>query len=146
MQYLKQKQASSLLNTPPMFAWYVSGLIFQWMKREGGVVALAAVNQKKAEKLYRFIDDSDFYHNTVAKPYRSRMNVIFTLSNDALTADFLLQAKAQGLFNLQGHVSLGGVRASIYNAMPESGIDTLIQYMDAFVAQSAMKNKKSISA
>src|SRR5699024_9002867 len=108
----------SMLNTPPCHAWYLSGLVFQWLKRNGGLTGIAERNARKARKLYDAIDGSDFYSNPVAVEARSRMNVPFLLANDELNATFLAEAEAAGLATLKGHRSVGGMRASIYNAMP----------------------------
>ncbi len=124
----------SMYNTPPTYAWYIAGLVFAWLKNNGGLTAMAAVNQRKAEKLYRYIDASGgFYRNPVEPASRSWMNVPFTLKDAALDEPFLKGAKAAGLVQLKGHRSVGGMRASIYNAMPEAGIDALIAYMQDFL-------------
>ncbi len=127
----------SMYNTPPTYAWYLAGLVFQWIKRKGGLEAMAEINQRKAQKLYELIDASDFYHSPVDVPCRSRMNVPFTLSNPELDADFLARAAEQGLLTLKGHRSVGGMRASIYNAMPEAGVDALVAFMQAFEKEVA---------
>ena len=130
--YKVQADNDSMYNTPPTYALYLAGLVFQWLKDLGGLTGMAEINQRKAEKLYAAIDDSGFYQNPVDKQYRSWMNVTFTLNNSDLDADFLAGAKQAGLLTLKGHRSVGGMRASIYNAMPEEGVDTLIQYMQDF--------------
>ena len=130
--YKTQADAGSMYNTPPTYAWYLAGLVFQWLKDLGGLAAMAEINQRKAEKLYTAIDGSDFYHNPVEPASRSWMNVPFTLANPDLDADFLSEAKAAGLLTLKGHRSVGGMRASIYNAMPEAGVDALIAFMAEF--------------
>ncbi len=130
--YKNHADADSMSNTPPTYAWYLAGLVFKWVKRQGGLKAMAERNQRKAEKLYNVIDASDFYSNPVKKENRSRMNVPFILANPDLDADFLAQAKKRGLVTLKGHRSVGGMRASIYNAMPEEGIDKLIEFMAEF--------------
>ena len=122
----------SMLNTPACFAWYVSGLVFKWIRDEGGLAAVGARNQRKAKLLYDYIDSQDFYRNPVARADRSWMNVPFTLAKAELDADFLKGAKAAGLSGLKGHRAVGGMRASIYNAMPESGVATLVDYMKEF--------------
>lgn len=132
LDYKAQAEADSMLNTPPCFAWYVAGLTLQWLKRQGGLEAIAERNARKADKLYGFIDDSGFYSNPVAPGARSRMNVPFLLADDSLNAAFLEQAEAAGLPGLKGHRSVGGMRASIYNAMPEAGVDALIDFMGEF--------------
>jgi phosphoserine aminotransferase len=110
----------------------MAGLIFQWLKRQGGVAAMEAANKAKAELLYRTIDASSLYFNKVQKDCRSRMNVPFFLREESLNEAFLSGAKDAGLLQIKGHKSVGGMRASIYNAMPEAGVDTLIDYMKQF--------------
>jgi phosphoserine aminotransferase len=122
----------SMYNTPPTYSWYLAGLVFDHVLKQGGLSAMEAVNKRKAEKLYRAIDDSEFYSNPVALNCRSWMNVPFILANADLDAAFLEQAAAQGLTTLKGHRSVGGMRASIYNAMPEAGVDALIAFMQEF--------------
>jgi len=122
-----------MLNTAPTYAWYIAGLVFQWLKRQGGVTAMAEINRRKSSKLYSFIDGSGgFYANPVDTPCRSWMNVPFTLRDESLDGTFLKESQAAGLAALKGHRSVGGMRASIYNAMPESGIDALIDFMGDF--------------
>jgi phosphoserine aminotransferase len=125
----------SMLNTPPTYSWYVAGLVFQWLKRQGGLAAMGERNRAKAEALYRAIDDSGFYRNPVARDSRSWMNVPFTLPNPDLDKPFLEEAKKAGLVTLEGHRSVGGMRASIYNAMPREGVDALIAFMRDFAAR-----------
>ena len=122
----------SMYNTPPTYAWYLAGLVFQWLKRNGGLAAMAEVNRRKAEKLYAAIDGSDFYSNPVDPACRSWMNVPFVLADPELDATFLKEAEARGLTTLKGHRSVGGMRASIYNAMPEAGVDALVEFMGDF--------------
>ena len=122
----------SMLNTPPTFAWYLSGLVFKWLKKNGGVSAMGERNRIKAERLYGAIDGSSFYMNSVAKDSRSWMNVTFTLAKPELDALFVEQASAANLKNLKGHRVFGGMRASIYNAMPLAGVDALIEFMREF--------------
>lgn len=122
----------SMYNTPPTYSWYLAGLVFDWLKQKGGLQAMADINRSKAEKLYAMIDDSDFYSNPVDKTCRSWMNVPFILGDDKHDAKFLEQAEKQGLTTLKGHRSVGGMRASIYNAMPVEGVDTLIEFMRDF--------------
>ncbi len=124
--------ADSMYNTPPTYSWYLAGLVFQWLKRKGGLEGIAEINQRKAAKLYNAIDGSDFYANPVDVDCRSWMNVPFTLADSALDGTFLDEAKEIGLVTLKGHRSVGGMRASIYNAMPESGIQTLVDFMADF--------------
>jgi len=126
-----------MLNTPPTFAWYLAGLVFQWLKARGGVAAMEEQNRSKAELLYDAIDASDFYTNPVAVPYRSWMNVPFTLVKPELDGDFLAQAEKAGLTNLKGHRSVGGMRASIYNAMPVAGVRALVDFMAEFENNNA---------
>ncbi|WP_028079033.1 3-phosphoserine/phosphohydroxythreonine transaminase [Solimonas soli] len=130
--YKQMADNESMLNTPPCFAWYVSGLVFKWIKANGGLKAIGERNAKKAELLYGYIDAQDFYKNPVAKADRSRMNVPFVLANAELDADFLKGAKAAGLNGLKGHRSVGGMRASIYNAMTLEGVQQLVDYMKEF--------------
>ncbi|MHB1240254.1 MAG: 3-phosphoserine/phosphohydroxythreonine transaminase [Gammaproteobacteria bacterium] len=132
MDYKVQADADSMYNTPPTYAWYVAGLVFQWIKRQGGLEAMAVRNRRKAEKLYAAVDASDFYHSPVEPASRSWMNIPFTLTDAALDADFLAAAKAAGLVALKGHRSVGGMRASLYNALPEAGVDALVDFMAEF--------------
>ncbi len=131
--YKIHADAESMYNTPATYSWYLAGLVFQWLKKNGGLTQMAAVNQRKAEKLYAAIDNSGFYKNPVDTACRSWMNVPFTLANPELDAVFLTEAKAAGLVTLKGHRSVGGMRASIYNAMPEAGVDALVAFMADFV-------------
>lgn len=135
--YKIHADADSMNNTPPTFGWYLAGLVFQWIKRQGGVQAIAEINRRKAAKLYAAIDGSDFYGNPVAVNNRSIMNVPFTLADTALEARFLELAEAEGLLNLKGHRSVGGMRASIYNAVPEAAVDALIDFMQRFEKEQA---------
>ena len=133
LNYQIHAENDSMYNTPPTYAWYIAGLVFQWVKRKGGLAAMAEINQRKAQKLYGVIDNSGgFYTNPVDKPYRSWMNVPFILSDAGLDESFLSETKAAGLVQLKGHRSVGGMRASIYNAMPEEGVDALIDFMQQF--------------
>jgi phosphoserine aminotransferase len=122
----------SMLNTPPTFGLYFAGLVFKWLKRQGGLAAVAERNRTKAEKLYRAIDESGYYRNPVAKNCRSWMNVPFTIPNPDLEKTFVAEAAAAGLANLEGHRSVGGMRASIYNAMSLQGVEALIAFMQDF--------------
>ncbi|MEX2124253.1 MAG: 3-phosphoserine/phosphohydroxythreonine transaminase [Woeseia sp.] len=130
-------ESGSMVNTPPTFAWYVSGLVFRNLRNEGGLTAMAERNERKAAKLYAAIDSSEFYSNPVNIDCRSWMNVPFVLREAALDGKFLGEADAAGLKNLKGHRSVGGMRASIYNAMPEEGIDRLIEFMHDFERANA---------
>jgi phosphoserine aminotransferase len=132
LDYKTHADNDSMYNTPPTYAWYLAGLVFQWLKDLGGLAAMAEINQRKAGKLYAAIDGSDFYANPVQPDCRSWMNVPFTLADANLDADFLAGAKAADLLTLKGHRSVGGMRASIYNAMPEAGVDALIDFMAEF--------------
>jgi phosphoserine aminotransferase len=122
----------SMANTPPTFTWYLAGLVFKWLKQGGGLAAMGQRNRSKAEKLYAAIDASDFYRNPVDRSCRSWMNVPFILAKPELDKTFLAEADKAGLTNLAGHRSVGGMRASIYNAMPEAGVDALIGFMQEF--------------
>ncbi len=122
----------SMYNTPPTYSIYMAGLTFQWLKRQGGVAAMEQQNIAKAKLLYDFLDSSSFYSNKVARDCRSRMNVPFFLADESLNDAFLAGAKAAGLLQLKGHKSVGGMRASIYNAMPIEGVQALVNYMQTF--------------
>ena len=135
MNYEVMAKADSMYNTPSTYAWYIAGLVFKWIKKQGGLEGMGEINKRKADKLYAAIDNSDFYKNPVEKEFRSWMNVPFTLANSDLDAEFLEQASARGLVTLKGHRSVGGMRASIYNAMPEAGIDALTEMMQDFEKQ-----------
>ena len=130
--YKKHADHGSLLNTPPTYNWYLLGLVLEWLKQEGGVAAMEARNIRKAEKLYAAIDASAFYANPIDPAFRSRMNVPFRLADAGLEQTFAAEAAAHGLVALEGHRSVGGLRASIYNAMPEAGVDALIAFMAEF--------------
>ena len=130
--YKTHADSDSMYNTPPTYGWYLAGLVFDWIKGKGGLAAMEEINVRKADKLYNAIDGSDFYANPVDPDYRSRMNVPFTLANPDLDPVFLEEAKAAGLVTLKGHRSVGGMRASIYNAMPEEGVDALVDFMGDF--------------
>jgi len=132
LDYKIQADAGSMYNTPPTYAWYLAGLVFAWIKDRGGLTAMAEINKRKADKLYAAIDGSDFYQNPVRPDCRSWMNVPFTLADAELDSVFLEEAKKEGLMTLKGHRSVGGMRASIYNAMPEAGVDTLVAFMAEF--------------
>lgn len=135
--YAVHAEADSMLNTPPTFGWYLAGLVFKWLKAQGGVDAMAVLNERKAKKLYDYIDNSRFYSNPVALNGRSWMNVPFTLADDSLDKAFLAQAEEAGLLNLKGHRSVGGMRASIYNSVPEASVDALIAFMQKFDAEQS---------
>jgi phosphoserine aminotransferase len=129
-------QNESMFNTPNTWAWYLAGLVFEWLKDQGGVDHVAAVNEAKANKLYHFIDESGYYTNSIKPQQRSWMNVTFALPNESLNSEFLAQSKEAGLLNLKGHKAFGGMRASIYNAMPSEGIDALIAFMKTFAEKN----------
>lgn len=138
MDYAVMAENGSMLNTPPTFAIYVAGLVFQWLKRQGGLAEVEKINRHKAELLYACIDESEgFYRNPVRIADRSRMNVPFTLLRPELDAAFLAESKAAGLASLKGHKSVGGMRASIYNAMPTDGVRTLVEFMNDFRKRNA---------
>jgi phosphoserine aminotransferase len=130
--YATHAKAGSMYNTPPTYSWYMAGLVFEWIKNKGGLDAMAEINKRKSDKLYAAVDNSDFYSNPVDPACRSWMNVPFILANADLDARFLEEAKGAGLVTLKGHRSVGGMRASIYNAMPEDGVDALIAFMQEF--------------
>ncbi len=132
MDYKTMADADSMANTPPTYAWYMAGLVFEWLKERGGLEAMGERNERKAGKLYAAIDESDFYTNPVDGACRSWMNVPFILADDGLNDTFLAEAREAGLVTLKGHRSVGGMRASIYNAMPEEGVDALVDFMADF--------------
>jgi phosphoserine aminotransferase len=137
LDYKTHADNDSMYNTPATYSWYVAGLVFEWLKDLGGLAGMAAINQRKAEKLYAAIDQAGgFYHNPVAKHCRSWMNVPFTLANADLDEIFLKEAKQAGLVTLKGHRVVGGMRASIYNAMPDEGVDTLVSFMADFAKRN----------
>ncbi len=133
--YAIQNKAKSLYNTPPTFTWYMAGLVFKWVKEQGGVSTMQRNSITRSAKLYEAIDTSEFYANPVRTEYRSRMNVPFTLQDDSLNDVFLAEAKQAGMVELKGHRSVGGMRASLYNAMPEKGVDVLIDFMQDFASR-----------
>lgn len=130
--YKVQAEADSMINTPPSYAIYIAGLVFQWLKRLGGLARMEEMNVAKARLIYDYLDQTEFYHSPVAKADRSRMNVQFRLRNERLDAEFLKQADSAGLTQLKGHRALGGMRASIYNAMPRAGVQALVDFMQEF--------------
>jgi len=132
MTWRSYAESGSMTNTPPTFAWYVADLVFRYLQDSGGLEAMAEVNARKASKLYEAIDSSGFYSNPVQKDCRSWMNVPFVLADASLDARFLQESAAAGLANLKGHRSVGGMRASIYNAVPEEAVDALIDFMREF--------------
>ena len=132
LDYTVLAENDSMFNTPPTFAWYLSGLVFKWLKEQGGIAEIEKRNKAKAELLYKTIDDSNFYRNQVADANRSRMNIPFQLANSALDELFLKESLAAGLHALKGHRVVGGMRASIYNAMPLEGVQALTNFMIDF--------------
>ncbi len=132
--FAAQAKADSMLNTPPTYSIYIAGLVFEWLLAQGGVAAMEARNKAKAELLYSAIDASALYTNPVEASVRSRMNVPFLLRDESLNAAFLQAAEQEGLLGLKGHKSVGGMRASIYNAMPLAGVQKLVDFMRHFEA------------
>lgn len=137
LQYKTHADAASLYNTPPAYGIYICGKVFKWLKRQGGLAAMKEYNEKKAAILYDFLDNSALFQGTVAKADRSLMNVPFVTGNEELDAKFVKEAKAAGLENLKGHRSVGGMRASIYNAMPIEGVNALVEFMKKFEKENA---------
>ncbi len=135
--YKQQADNDSMLNTPPTYAIYIAGLVYQWVKDQGGLQAMAEHNQKKAAVLYDYLDQSNFFSSPIAREDRSLMNVPFKLKNESLDDAFLKGAQARGMVQLKGHRSVGGMRASIYNAMPVEGVKALVAYMQEFEKQNA---------
>ncbi len=136
-QYSIMNENHSFYNTPPTYSWYIMSLVLAWVKQKGGVDAMFAMNQRKAKKLYAMIDGSNgFYQNNIHTDCRSMTNIVFTLQNPQLEAVFLEQSKAANLTNLRGHRIVGGMRASLYNAMPEAGVDHLIEFMQEFLRKN----------
>ena len=132
MKYKTHADAKSLYNTPPAYGIYICGKVFQWLKRQGGLTAMKAYNEKKAKILYDYLDESNMFHGTVAKKDRSLMNVPFVTGDQELDAKFVKEADKAGFKNLKGHRSVGGMRASIYNAMPIEGVEALVEFMKKF--------------
>ena len=130
--YATQVNNDSMFNTPATFPWYAAGRVFEWLKEQGGLSNMQKINKTKAETLYHAIDNSDFYSNPVSIQYRSWMNVPFLLADDKLNSLFLERSKDANLLALKGHRSVGGMRASIYNAMPQEGVDALVKFMNDF--------------
>jgi phosphoserine aminotransferase len=132
LDYARQAEHASMLNTPPTYNWYLLGLVLQWLKAQDGVAAIEQQNIRKSEKFYAAVDQSSLFSNWIAKSCRSRMNVPFRIAAPELEQPFLEQANRAGLLNLEGHRSVGHFRASLYNAMPEAGVDVLIEFMREF--------------
>jgi phosphoserine aminotransferase len=137
LNYTIQAKNDSMLNTPPTFSLYLAGLTFRWLLERGGLAAVEKANIAKAKLLYDYLDSQDFYANPVAREDRSRMNVPFTLRDSSLDERFLAGAEARGLSQLKGHRSVGGMRASIYNAMPREGVEALVEYLEDFRRKNA---------
>ena len=137
LNYQVAAKNGSMYNTPPTFSWYLSGLVFKWLKKQGGLEAMAKLNHAKQALLYQAIDSSDFYSNPVSKNARSWMNVPFRLADEKLDKAFLQGADARGLLNLKGHRSVGGMRASIYNAVSLQAVEALVTYMQDFEKEHA---------
>jgi phosphoserine aminotransferase len=132
LDYRTHAKEKSLYNTPPCFAIYTFGLVMKWLKANGGLAGIAERNARKAGKLYAEIDRTGFYRGHAQKDCRSNMNVTFRLPSEELEAEFVKQSKASGMDGLKGHRSVGGLRASIYNAFPEEGVDALVAFMREF--------------
>lgn len=132
LDYQVHAKAGSMSNTPPTYAWYLAGLVFKWLKAQGGLAGIAENNRRKAETLYSAIDNSNFYSSPVVKENRSWMNVAFTLADAALDKAFIKGAEARQMMNLPGHRSVGGMRASLYNAVGQDSVDALVGYMAEF--------------
>src|SRR4029078_7052245 len=144
LNYAVQAENGSMYNTPPTFAVYTLGLVVKWLIAQGGLSAIASVNERKAAKLYAEIDRTGFYRGTAAKDSRSLMNVTFRLATEELEKRFVKESPAAGLDGLKGHRSVGGMRASIYNAFPEEGVDALVEFMRAFEAKHGERRIQGI--
>jgi phosphoserine aminotransferase len=132
LSYETHAKAGSLYNTPPCYAIYVLGLVLQWLRDLGGPQAMGEINRRKAGMLYHYLDSSGLFQGTVTERDRSLMNVPFVLPTDEQNKAFIAEAESNGFVNLKGHRSVGGMRASIYNAMPESGVQALVSFMNEF--------------
>ena len=137
LKYKTHADANSLFNTPPAYGIYICGKVFKWLKKQGGLAEMKKKNEDKAKILYDFLDSSKLFKGTVRKEDRSLMNVPFVTGNDELDAKFVAEAKAAGFENLKGHRSVGGMRASIYNAMPKKGVEKLVEFMKKFEEENA---------
>lgn len=137
LKWKTQADAGSLYNTPPCYGIYICGKVFKWIKKMGGLEAMKAINEKKAAILYNYLDSSKLFKGTVAVADRSLMNVPFVTGNEELDAKFVKESKAAGFENLKGHRTVGGMRASIYNAMPIEGVEKLVEFMKKFEAENA---------
>jgi len=136
LKWKTQADNDSLFNTPPCYGIYICGKVFKWLKKKGGLKAMKEINEKKAKILYDFLDESKLFKGTVVKEDRSLMNVPFVTGNEELDAKFVAEAKAAGFENLKGHRTVGGMRASIYNAMPIEGVEKLVEFMKKFEAEN----------
>ena len=137
LRFKTQADAGSMYNTPPCYGIYICGKVFKWIKKQGGLEGMKAINEKKAAILYNYLDASKLFHGTVEKSSRSLMNVPFVTGDDALDAKFIKEAGEAGLVSLKGHRTVGGMRASIYNAMPIEGVQALVDFMKKFEAENA---------
>ncbi len=137
LNYVTHSENGSMFNTPPCYTIYIAGLVFKWIKELGGLEKIAEINRKKAEILYNFLDNSKLFKGTVVAEDRSLMNVPFVTGNDELDAKFVKESKEAGFVNLKGHRSVGGMRASIYNAMPIEGVEKLVEFMKKFESENA---------
>jgi len=138
LDYFAVSQSDSMLNTPPVFVWYVMNLVVKWVQEQGGVPAMETRALEKSKLLYDTIDNSSLYTNTVDPKWRSRLNISFRLANNDLESRFLKEAEENGLYYLKGHKVLGGIRASLYNAMPLEGVQALVKFMKAFETQHSV--------
>ena len=136
LKYKTQADKDSLYNTPPCYGIYICGKVFKWLKKQGGLQAMKEYNEKKAKILYDFLDESEMFKGTVLKKDRSLMNVPFVTGDKELDAKFVAEAEANGFVNLKGHRTVGGMRASIYNAMPIEGVEKLVEFMKKFEAEN----------
>lgn len=136
LDYKVHADNGSMYNTPPTYSWYLAGLVFKWLKKQGGLAGMEQLNERKAKKLYGFIEESDFYKNPVKKSFQSWMNVPFTLKDEKLDKVFLQEAEKNNLLNLAGHRSVGGMRASLYNAVSEAAVDALVVFMKDFATRN----------
>ena len=137
LTYKTHADAKSLYNTPPAYGIYICGKVFKWVKAQGGLAAMKEKNEKKAKILYDYLDQSKLFKGTVVPKDRSLMNVPFITGNEELDKKFIAESSAAGLKNLKGHRTVGGMRASLYNAMPKKGVETLVEFMDKFEKENA---------
>ena len=136
LKYKTQADKDSLYNTPPCYGIYICGKVFKWLKKQGGLQAMKEYNEKKAKILYDYLDSSKMFKGTVVPEDRSLMNAPFVTGNEELDAKFVAEAKAAGFVNLKGHRTVGGMRASIYNAMPVEGVEKLVEFMKKFESEN----------